>query len=259
MTDTHELFRKMVLGGGRNAINVDIVIVIDATISMKTIMNMVKETAISFPEKLYGYMKSVNKSIKNLRIKVICFRDFYYDGIDAYDETEFFILPEEKEKYRDYVNGIHETGGGDDPESGLEALTLAMRSDFVQEGDKKRHIIVLFTDSAAHPLEDYDSLVAEATKRGYKPLVYPANMPKSLEELFKLWEGNDVNQNAVEMDEPIKLDSAGKRLVLFAPNAYPWSDMEAELTNTIRIDIEEGQYGGELDMDCVLSCITHAI
>lgn len=39
-------------------------------------------------------------------------------------------------------NGIHEAGGGDDPESGLEALTMAMRSDFVQEGAK--NVILLF-------------------------------------------------------------------------------------------------------------------
>lgn len=36
-------------------------------------------------------------------------------------------FPEEKEEFRDFVNGIHEAGGGDDPESGLEALTMAMR------------------------------------------------------------------------------------------------------------------------------------
>lgn len=41
----------------------------------------------------------------------------------------------------------------DEPESGLEALALAMGSDWETSGTSKRHAIVLFTDASAHPLE----------------------------------------------------------------------------------------------------------
>ena len=109
---------------------------------MQTTIDMVKESALSFQDKLYDFMDEAKRSINNLRIKVVWFRDFYYDGNYAYDESKFFELPEEKEEFRDFVNGIHEAGGGDDPESGLEALTMAMRSDFVQEGEK--NVILLF-------------------------------------------------------------------------------------------------------------------
>jgi len=246
------------MGAGESCIdtNVDLVFVIDATRSMQTTIDMVKESALTFQEKLYEYMKEAKRNIKNLRIKVIWFRDFYYDGNYAYDESKFFELPEEKEEFRDFVNGIKEAGGGDAPESGLEALTLAMRSDFVQEGDKKRHIIVLFTDDAAHPFEDYESLTAEAAKKGCKPTMYPENMPENISEFFNAWEGNGMNEDVFAGDSgESKLDASGRRMVLFAPNEYPWSDMEVELSYVIRKDIVTGHGGSELDMDDVFSLI----
>lgn len=142
MTNMQEMLGSMGEGEEGIATNVDIVFVIDATRSMRTTIDMVKESALSFQDKLYDFMDEAKRSINNLRIKVVWFRDFYYDGNYAYDESKFFELPEEKEEFRDFVNGIHEAGGGDDPESGLEALTMAMRSDFVQEGAK--NVILLF-------------------------------------------------------------------------------------------------------------------
>lgn len=240
--------------------NVDIVFVIDATRSMQKTIDMVKESALSFHDKLYSFMDEAKRSIKNLRIKVIWFRDFYYDGDYAFGESKFFELPEESVEFKEYVTGINEAGGGDIPESGLEALTLAMRSDFVQEGEKKRHIIVLFTDAAAHPLEDYDRLVEEAAKKGCSPTMYPSNMPKDLTEFYNAWEGNELAQDSLGSDgSETKLDATGRRLVLFAPNDYPWSEMEVELSYVIRKDIEEGQGGVELDMEDVYSLISYSM
>lgn len=52
------------------------------------------------------------------------------------EESQFFILPEEKQEFYNFVSQIKAGGGGDEPESGLEALALALRSDFVKDGDK---------------------------------------------------------------------------------------------------------------------------
>lgn len=234
MTNMQEMLGSMGEGEEGIATNVDIVFVIDATRSMKTTIDMVKESALSFQDKLYDFMDEAKRSINNLRIKVVWFRDF--------------------------VNGIHEAGGGDDPESGLEALTMAMRSDFVQEGEKKRHIIVLFTDAAAHPFEDYDELTAEAAKKGCKPTMYPKNMPKNISEFYNAWEGNAMNQDALGCDgENTKLDADGRRIVLFAPNDYPWCDMEVNLSHVIRKDIEAGQGGSELEMNEVYTLIAYSM
>jgi len=240
--------------------NVDIVFVIDATRSMQTTIDMVKTSALSFEENLGVCLKDAGRIVRNLRIKVVWFRDFYYDGKYAFGESRFFELPEEKEDFHDFVTGINEAGGGDEPESALEALTLAMRSDFVQEGERKRHIIVLFTDAEAHAFEDYDRLTEEAAKKGCRPEMYPDNMPKSLTDFYNAWQGNADHQEALGNDgEVTKLDPRGRRLVLFAPNAYPWTDMEVELENTIRKTIEAGEGGAELDMGEVYSMIAYSL
>ena len=260
--DMQEMLGSMGTGEEGIATNVDIVFVIDATGSMQTTIDMVKEAALSFHEKLYGVMEKAKRSINNLRIKVVWFRDFYYDGNFAYDESKFFELPEESEEFRDFVGGIQAAGGGDIPESGLEALTMAMRSDFVQEGEKKRHIIVLFTDAPAHPFEDYDKISAEAAKKGCKPTMYPENMPKDLAEFYNAWECNPSSQDALGCDGgrgTTKLDADGRRLVLFAPNDYPWADMEVVLEKTMKVDIEPENGGRELDMDQVYNLIRYSM
>lgn len=260
MPDMQDMLGSM--GAAKEGIdtNVDIVFVIDATRSMQTTIDMVKSSAFSFQENLTDCLKNAGRIIKNLRIKVIWFRDFYYDGKYAYGESKFFELPEEKEDFHDFVTGINEAGGGDEPESALEALVLAMRSDFVQEGEKKRHIIVLFTDAEAHAFEDYDRLVEEAAKQGCKPEMYPENMPKDLAAFYNAWQGNAINQDTLgKENEVTKLDATGRRLVLFAPNAYPWTDMEVELEYTIRKSIEVGEGGAEIDMSEVYSMIAYSL
>lgn len=263
MADMQDMLGAIGDGGGIDT-NVDIVFVIDATRSMQTTIDMVKNSALSFHENLNECLKNAGRIVKNLRIKVIWFRDFYYDGMYAYGESPFFVLPAERSAFYDFVSSIKEAGGGDDPESALEALTLAMRSDFVQEGEKKRHIIVLFTDAEAHAFEDYDRLVEEAAKKGCKPEMYPKNMPKNIAEFFNAWQGNPAEQESLGSEEggvqaATKLDPSGRRLVLFAPNAYPWADMEIELENTIRKPIEAGEGGAELDMSEVFSMIAYSL
>lgn len=135
------LFQEM-LGASNVDIdtNVDIVFAIDATESMQPLIDKVKSLTLSFREELEKGLKENRRIIKNLRIKVIVFRDYYVDDKYAMEESQFFILPEEKQEFYNFVSQIKAGGGGDEPESGLEALALALRSDFVKDGDKKRHV-----------------------------------------------------------------------------------------------------------------------
>ena len=53
----------------------------------------------------------------------------------------------------EFVNGLIAEGGGDAPESGLEAVALAMNSPWTTAGDRRRQVIVVWTDQPAHPLD----------------------------------------------------------------------------------------------------------
>ena len=128
----------------------DIVYCIDLTSSMTPIINKVKETARQLHSDLQEMMlKNYQRHIKRLRIKVIGFRDAYCDGPLSFEVSKFFSLPAETEEFYAFVNRLRAKGGGDIPENSLEALALAMKSDWCQTLDnniRRRHIIVLFTN-----------------------------------------------------------------------------------------------------------------
>ncbi len=190
---------------------VDITMLIDATGSMAPIINEVKDNAMAFCTKFHEAMEANGKNVEQLRIKVIPFRDYAYDGAMAMDDnSNFYVLPEQNDDFRNYVQGIRAAGGGDEPESALEAMALAMRSDWTASGSKRRHVILVFTDASAVALQD--------SRRMANP-TYPANMPANLAQLGDMWCG--ASQELGGMPE-----ERAARLVLFAPNVQPWSDMQ---------------------------------
>ncbi len=187
---------------------VDLVMCIDATRSMSPIIDEVKRNALTFHEKFVEAMSENNKDVEVLRLKVIVFRDYICDT-DAMVESEFFTLPDDNIAFRDFVNRIEASGGGDTPENALEALALAIKSKWTKEGEKRRHAILLFTDAAA--------LELGARKDCAR---YPTNLPKTFAELSALWE------NGSRSEAPTYQPNSG-RLVVFAPDAEPWNQMQA--------------------------------
>lgn len=185
---------------------VDLVFLIDGTGSMQNALDAVKMRAMSLYKDIIKGLANKKRVVSKMRVKVIVFRDLYVDA-NAYEESDYFILSEEDDDesaaFKAYISDIRATGGGDEPEHGLEALHRAMKLDFTPrlQGLKARHIIVLMTDASAHPLDDPQRDLAE-----YRD-IYPADMPRTILELQEEWE---------------QMDPKAKRLIIFAPNAYPW-------------------------------------
>lgn len=185
---------------------VDMVFCIDATGSMedfsgsqKKIINMVKQNAVNFYGDFNRIMTEKGKKVRQLRVRIIAFRDYIADGEHAMMVTDFFNLPQDTESFEACINSIHAEGGGDLPEDGLEALAYAIKSDWTNEGAKKREVIVVWTDAGTHELG-----YAGSSK------FYPNGMPKSLGELNDWW------------DDPAFIRQNEKRLVLFAPQTGHW-------------------------------------
>ena len=64
--------------------------------------------------------------------------------------TDFFMLPDQGgARSRAFVSQLTAGGGGDEPESALEALALAIKSPWERSMDKRRHIVVVCTDASA--------------------------------------------------------------------------------------------------------------
>lgn len=187
---------------------VDIVMCIDATGSMQPIIDEVKNNALLFYQKFVDSMDEADKEVDELRIKVIVFRDFICDS-EPMVESDFFSLPNDNAKFRDFVMKIEACGGGDTPENALEAIALAIKSKWTLSGSRRRHAILVFTDAPALELGERKDMLG-----------YPQGMPRNIAELGAWWEGTD--QYFKGNYQP----KAG-RLVAFVPKEKPWNDLQS--------------------------------
>ena len=224
---------------------VDIVFCIDVTGSMSPIINTVKNLALDLYDDLVDTMRNqYQRNVEQLRVKVIGFRDYYCDGAYAMEESGFFTLPAQKAEFKRFVDSLQAKGGGDEPENALEAMALAMKSDWVKVTDpnkeKARNVVVVFTDASAHPLEK---------SAGGVPSGYPSDMLKSYAELYEAWCG----QGKFEYS----MDTMAERLIVFAPeDAYPWSDMAEEIDYAAVVPISAAAGGADLGRDTIIATIS---
>lgn len=194
----------------------DIVFCIDATASMTEAMKDVKENAIGLHAKVKKALDDAGRKVQQMRIKVIVYRDIYVDTV-AFEESEFFTVPEEEVRFKAFVEKFEPQGGGDEPESGLEALAKAINVDWVQGGARRRHIIIMMTDASPHPLDHPKRSLSD---------VYPSNMPADLIDIYDMW-CKPLNTQAKDSERSM-LDQKAKRLVIFGPNCETWNEIGKE-------------------------------
>jgi hypothetical protein len=216
--------------------DVDIVLCIDATGSMSPVIDMTKAHALRFYEDLQERMARKGKEFSQLRIRVIEFRDIFVDGEKWLTASSFHELPAQTDAFANAIKSIGVHGGGDEPESGLEALAMAMKSDWCSGAEKRRHVILVWTDASAHPLEK--------AVNASSPLL-PKELPKGFDQLADFWEQH-MNRQA-------------KRLLLFAPDAYPWTDMGTHWDYTLHFPSKAGEGMGDVDYEKILSVIVESI
>jgi hypothetical protein len=220
---------------------VDIVLCLDVTGSMSPIIDEAKSGAFSFHSQLNAAMRRKGKNVSQMRIRVIAYRDFGADGRDALQVTPFFKMPDQARSFESFVRSLATFGGGDEPESGLEALSVAIESEWERGFDLRRHVIVLFTDASAHSLGGPERALAQ----------YPPGMPESLSELANLW-GNTEMQTSV-------MDDSAKRLLLFAPDVSPWTEISTEWDNVLHFVSQAGSGLGALDFKEILDAIASSV
>ena len=204
---------------------VDIVFCIDVTGSMTPIIDKVKANALRFYDDVQSNLTDKGKNVDALRVRVLAFRDFKADGAAALQESPFYPLPTSQADFSDFVNGLLAEGGGDAPESGLEAVALAISSPWTTSGDRRRQVIVVWTDQPAQPL-DPSVLPGELSSR----------VPADFSALTDMWE-----------NEQGPMGASSKRLILFAPDGPGWSDISGVWENVVHHPSQAG--GGLSDVD----------
>ena len=179
----------------RDGFHTDFVFCIDATASMGPFLDGFRRFMPSFLATLKKGCEENDLALASARVRFVLFRDFGYDS-QPLIESDFFSLPEDGEYMEQFLAAFEAEGGGDKPESVLEALTLARDSEW-RSGPAVRQMILLFTDADPHPLG----------RHTYLPC-YPVDMmPEDNRELREMW-----NQRGERGFAPNKL-----RLMLFCP------------------------------------------
>jgi hypothetical protein len=216
---------------------VDIVFCIDVTGSMTPIIDQVKANALRFYDDVQSNLTAKGKNVDQLRVRVIGFRDFVADGAAALDESPFFTLPDDRADFSAFVNGLVAEGGGDAPESGLEAVALAIDSPWTTTGDRRRQVIVVWTDQPAQPLN---------------PSVLPPDIATRVAADFSAltdaWE-----------DEQGRMGSSSKRLILFAPDGPGWSDISGVWENVVHHPSQAGGGLSEVDYGTIVDSIGNSV
>lgn len=215
--------------------NIDIVFCIDATGSMAPCLESVKSNARRFYHDFVKEMTNLKSDVDVMRVKIISFRDFKYDGDQAMVESPFFELSIDHAEFENYLSGITANGGGDAAENGLEALYLAMKSDFTTAA-KDRQVIVLFTDADALALG----------QRAGEPN-YPADMVDE-NGFLETWA-------CVSQSPDLKLRERNKRLVMFAPAGTKYEALKPILTRSLFEPVDMSAGLGDIEFSEIVKII----
>ena len=200
---------------------VDVVFCIDVTGGMGPVLHMIQANVLRLGDDLKEALAQTGRNIDSLRIRVIAFRDFGDNPATALELLDFVNLPDEETRLSSFVRGLWAGGGGDAPDSGLEALALAIKSDWGRDDDRQRHIVVFCTDTSAHPLGRH----SVPTEFG--------SVPVDLNELTDWWRDEQfISQKA-------------KRLVLFAPDEEPWTSIATDWEGVVYVPSQ--MHGGLAD------------
>ncbi len=214
--------------------NVDIVMCIDKTGSMAPILGTVKTNALDIYKKFETAMNNEGKRVEELRIKVIAFGDYDCDTRPMMI-SRFFTLPEENDEFEAFLNGVNAEGGGDAPENALEALAHAIKSDWTEDGNVRRHVIMLFTDTSALEL---------GVRTNFENDDERMPMPADLAELGDWWD---------------EMESRARRFVLFAPNGYPWDDLAVAWEDVTVVPSAAGTGCEDVDIDTAIEALVRSV
>ncbi len=220
-----------------------VIFILDRTGSMRRFIQPAKKRIITMCSDLRKVMQEKNYDISSLKAVVIDFGDLYFekDWIHVSPVFELTDDPLAEEAFANYVNSIHaHGGGGDGPESSLEALNVALNM-VELEGfeDRNRYCYVVLSDAAGHELDD----TRRRTCRWY-----PQDIAENMDDLNVRWLYPKWDIRPRDM-----------RMLLFTPNCYPWNEMAQKMERVNWCESIAGNGLAELSMDTIYRWLRDSI
>lgn len=221
----------------------DISLCIDVTGSMHPVLERVKASALSLHEDIVAKLAEKDRVVNELRIQVVAYRDVDYNDCPAFEVSGWFNLPDQVSEFNAFVSGLRADGGGDEPESGLDALSIALNSDWTSNCDKQRHIVVLWTDATSKPLS------GGVGAGGSVPTQLSDRLVGSIDELTDLW--NDP--------QGARLKQSARRLLLYGPDCDDWNMLSEDWDEVLMFPSRAGEGLSEHDYDAILEVFAASI
>ena len=221
--------------------HIDLVLCIDCTGSMRSTLQSVKDAASDLHHVFETRMLEKGKFITGMRVRIVAFRDIFADD-PSFEVSDFFDVKQDADSLQLFLDGLRaKGGGGDGPESALEALSIAINSPWSTEADRLRHVVVMWTDALPHPLEKGLDLHTQSP--------FSAVMAGDLNELTDWW--NDRQNNRIRHE--------AKRLIMFAPERGVWIDIAENWDNTVYLPSLAGKGLREFEFDQILEILANSI
>jgi von Willebrand factor type A domain len=138
---------------------VDLIFCIDGTSSMKGCLDAVKQRLVDVVQKELPKVPAATDA--DIRYRLVIFRDVLNDQVRQIEDHDFTDL----EQFVRQVGGVTAEGGGDEDESALDAIVVALKAGEKNPArafrNEARKGIVVLTDAPSHPE------VAPATRTQY--------------------------------------------------------------------------------------------
>ncbi len=182
----------------------DFVFVVDGAGAEENLLEAAKSKALDLHRYIQEYLQGRNSLLKSLRVRLIVFRGQKAKEGPRVESRDFFNLPEEADAFRQYADSLRSAAGADDPRGGMEALMMAIKSDWLKASMKMRHFIIVMAGRSTHPSD----------------ILYPFDEPG-----FTGDDGLDpldfLQLNWINPQGSLSKDA--KRMILLTPDTYPWS------------------------------------
>jgi hypothetical protein len=131
---------------GRRTKQLDMVFVLDATNSTKSVFEAMTERAMDTAFQIHTFKREVDD-----QYAVVIYRDPVDNPGDPDDKNEFLPLTRDRESITDYLAGVKSHGGRDDPEDWVGAFELALHR--IQWRPNSKKCLFWITDANAHGRE----------------------------------------------------------------------------------------------------------
>lgn len=189
--------KKKALATKRQA---DIMFVLDCTGSMQGEIDAIRDAMVSFTE-------TIKSDGVRVRVGLVEFRDRLINEEHRALKFAGEVFTDNPDLFRQQVTPLKAGGGGDEPESSLDALMLALQQPFSPDAQK---VIVLVTDAPPHipdkETKDIETVVNKIGEVGLEQLylvirvknsenkIYLKLLEKTRGLAFDLGQGDDFRQ-----------------------------------------------------------------